>query len=242
MALDQSISLTFDNMNQDIIKSFFRLLDDYLIGDLNTMIYKVLDMPIGGLSYPSVHTILCGMELLGIVLSKGKKDEHAFGYFWDNYFVKDNSQYNDKRLQKIFRYTIRNGTAHFFLVKFGIQLTKRNKGNLTKTQNDELNIDIKSFYLDFQKTYQRIKNESLNKKNKQLQNSFIEGYRILLNELQATKQDVNQYIQNIPEFPTLNVNLQSISSGASGVNYNQKTEIIARKTTTSGTKLQEFIK
>ena len=61
-------------------KSFFELVDKYLIPDLETLVLEIESKESGGVGYPSIHTILVGMELLGGIIS-GKKDKEAFHYF-----------------------------------------------------------------------------------------------------------------------------------------------------------------
>ena len=172
------------------------------MGDLNTMVYEVSARPAGGLGYPGIHTILVGMELLGKLFSGGQEDEHAFNYFWDNYFAQDNPQYNNQRLKKILRNSIRNGTAHIFLVKFGIQISKNNNGNLTRTQTGDLNIDLITFFEDFKKTFTGIREQILNTKDEVLLARFKKGYELLINELKASKIDIDEYVKNLPEYPS----------------------------------------
>jgi hypothetical protein len=189
-------------MSKDTIQQFFDLLDDYLIGDLEVMVNEVPARPSGGLGYPSIQIILSGMELLGRVLSGGKEDVEAFNHFWDYFFIKDNPCYNNSRLKKIFRNSIRNGTAHYFLAKFGIQLSKGDDCNLTRTSNGELNIDIVTFYKDFLKSYSRIKAELMaSSESGDLVNNFEVGYMNLVKDLRAAKMDIDSYIKDLPVFP-----------------------------------------
>ena len=188
-------------MNRDVIKQFFELLDSYLLGDLETMVIEIGPRKSGGLGYPSMQTILSGMELLGRVLSGGKEDRQAFNFFWDNYFVKENQQYKNDRLKKIFRHSVRDGTAHYFLAKYGIRLTKDNKGNLTKTDEKELSIDIVTFYTDFKKTYFNVKTELLEGENEELLEQFMKGYKSLIKDLRAAKKDIDEYIKTISVYP-----------------------------------------
>lgn len=189
-------------MNKSTLEQLFNLLNSYLIGDLTTMVYEVSARPAGGLGYPGIHTILVGMELLGKLFSGGQEDEHAFNYFWDNYFVHDNPQYNNQRLKKILRNSIRNGTAHIFLVKFGIQISKNNNGNLTRTQVGDLNIDLITFFEDFKKTFTRIREQILNTNDNVLLARFEKGYGLLINELKASKIDTDEYVKNLREYPS----------------------------------------
>ena len=141
------------------------------------------------------------MELLGKLFSGGQQDEHAFNYFWDNYSIHDNPQYNNPRLKKILRNSIRNGTAHIFLVKFGIQISKDNNGNLTRTLNGDLNIDLITFFEDFKKTFTRIREQILNTNDDVLLIRFKKGYELLIDELKASKIDIDEYVKNLRDYP-----------------------------------------
>jgi hypothetical protein len=189
-------------MLKDTIQQFFNLLDKYLIGDLKVMVHEIPARPSGGLGYPSIQTILSGMELLGRILSEDKANAVAFYYFWDNFFVKDNPKYGGQRLKKIFRNSIRNGIAHYFLAKSGIQLSKVDTGNLTKTPNGDLNIDIITFYNDFLKTYSRVKTELMaSSEGEALVRSFETGYVKLVNDLKVAKVDIDEYTRNLSVYP-----------------------------------------
>jgi len=182
------------------IEQFFRVLDGYLMGDLKNMI-EIPAAATGGLGYPIVHTILSGMELLGLILSEGKKDEKAFNEFWDKFFIIDNPNYVDSknRLRKIFRCSIRHGTAHYFLVKFGITITKEKKNHLQRMDSKTLNIDLIDFFEDFKKTYSRIKETLISGKDSALINKFNKGYNKLLRDLQGPRTEIELYIkENFP--------------------------------------------
>ena len=149
----------------------------------------------GGLGYPLAQTILSGMELLGIILSGGEKDDKAFHTFWEE-FIKDNPSYNKTNLEKIFRVSIRHGTAHYFLTKFGIQISKNGENDLTKTRDGNLNIDVKVLNNYFQKTYQRIKNKINNETDGNLLKNYNKGYEKLLDDLKGVRHLIDNF--NLP--------------------------------------------
>lgn len=183
------------------VKSFFALLDRYLIEDLEVMVCKVPAGKTGGLGYPAMQAILSGMELLGMVLSGGKWSTNAFNYFWEEHFAKDNPQYDQPGLCEIFRDSIRNGIAHLFLMKFGIRLSKAGKANLTRKEGD-LNIDVICFYSDFRKTYIKVKHNLLNAgMNSELLDSFSKGYTKLVEQLAASRCKVDRFMKAIPNIP-----------------------------------------
>ncbi len=181
-------------MDKERIKKFFNLLDCYLIGDLDTMVFEIPPRPSGGLCYPAMQTILSGMELLGILLSGGMKESAAYNYFWDNFFTQDNRRYAATIYKLIFRQSVRNGIAHYFLTKSGIRISKVGKYNLTKTENNELIIDVVTFYRDFKKTYLRIKNDLLNgTAKKEIYDKFEVGYSVLIRDLKCYSTAIDEY-------------------------------------------------
>ena len=193
-------------MCQQEASLFFGLLDKYLITDLEVMVREIPPRDAGGLGYPIMHSILAGMELLGFVLSgdkynqNKKKDEKRFFYFWVEFFEKFNPKY--KGLKKVFRYCVRNGTAHLFVAKFGISLSKENKDHLKITKDNNLNmlnIDVVSFFEDFAETYSKVKEELLQKRNPDLINNFKKGYNNLIKDLQVSRKTIDNYIRNLPK-------------------------------------------
>jgi hypothetical protein len=144
--------------------------------------------------------MLSGMELFGSLLSGGYKNERAFNYFWDNYWTKVNPLYNSEVLKDIFRNSIRGGTAHYFLVKFGIQISKENKNNLTKTKEDNLNIDLVVMYEDFRRVFFFIKGELLKDIDSEMTKKFLKGYDELVKEMKYSKIAVEKYISNIADY------------------------------------------
>lgn len=203
-------------MSDPTVKQFFDLLDRYLMGDLETMVCEIRARTYGGLGYPAMQTMLSAMELLGLVISGGKRDQHAFYYFWDNYLAVGNPGYNaDPRLKKIFRNAIRNGIAHHFLAKFGIQLSKEDTGHLTRTETGELNIDVSTFCKDFKKVYSTVKNQlQAAQPNSNAIRGFKRGHRCLLRDMKAARTDIAQYVEDLPATPKeLPVNTDSPVAG-----------------------------
>lgn len=223
-------------MTINIVESFFNLLDKYLITDLDTMIIEIPARESGGVGYPAIHSIVSGMELLGFVLSEGLRDEKAFNYFWDNYFIIDNPNYEDLKLKKIFRQNIRNGTAHYFLLKSGIQLSKSNVANLHITENGLLNIDLKVLYFDFKKSYDAIKNKLLSGEDENLIKSFTRGYGELIKDLTESKQNLTGYIQNKPDIDLTDTKMELAAVSATFLNpknFNKKLKIYQSNASTT---------
>ncbi len=207
-------------MKEDL-KKIFESLDRYLIGDLNTMIIEIKGRNFGGLGYPAIQTIAGGMELLGKMLSGGHKSKGAFEYFWEEYFAVVNPSYKDKHLMKIFRDAVRDGTAHYFLVKFGIQVSKEGRNNLTKTKENNLNIDLIVLFEDFHKTYNKIKQVLLESDEKsEILKKFYDGYKSLLSDLNDSKVFIREFIKNMPNYKDTTTEVSmGISKSGSSISY-----------------------
>src|SRR5579871_6257431 len=106
----------------------------------------------GGALYPMLQTILGGMELVGMLLS-GKASSSAQKAFLKE-FLKDHPHY--AKIGDLFS-LIRNGTAHIYLVRGEIGVTKGGINNLTRTPDGKVNIDVRQLLADFRLTYDRIK-------------------------------------------------------------------------------------
>lgn len=115
-------------------KTLFDLLDRYLIGDLETMVNEVGQKNCGGLGYPVVHSVVSGIELMGLLIS-GKTKEEGFNFFWEHYFKQEKPFYEGANTM-IYR-TVRHGTAHIFLVKAGISVTKSGTDHFKLYENEE---------------------------------------------------------------------------------------------------------
>jgi len=176
-------------------KHLFDLLDRYLIADLEMMVNGIPAKPSGGLGYPAIQTIISGMELLGMLMS-GKKNDEAFRFFWDNYLKKSYPEYNNDHLRKIFRNCIRNGTAHYFLVKPKILITKKGKNHL-KISNNSLIIDLKILYKHFKNIYKQLKDKITNAKDPKMLNNLSQSFKCLKNNWEVETSEVDVYIQSI---------------------------------------------
>jgi hypothetical protein len=140
------------------LAELFALLDKYLVSDLETLINEIPARPQGGVGYPALHTMLSSMELLGLILS-GQTDDGAFTAYWDH-LCKRFPQYKDGRLVDIFREVMRNGTAHLFLVKAGVSVSKDGSYHLAPRRvqgHIYLNVDLKTLHTHFLETYHDIK-------------------------------------------------------------------------------------
>jgi len=150
------------NINNEItVKSLFDKLDTYLIRDIETML-DAKHKDSSGIGYPCLITILSGMELLGILIS-GDED-HAFKYFWER-LEEENDIYKSSKLRHIFRQTIRNGIAHYYIAKTGIYVHNDNPENhLNKVTIQGINgiyVSCSALYNDFKVVYEKVKADLL---------------------------------------------------------------------------------
>ena len=194
---------------------FFDLVDNYLIKDLNTMIIEIKPRESGGgVGYPAIHSVVSGMELMGLILS-GKQDDAAFNVFWNDYLEKEFPEYKKTGLKDIFRKVIRHGTAHYFLVKAGISISKNNMNHLQNIDGF-LNIDLKVLFSHFLKCYQLIKEDILNKKTKL--DNFDKGFNELSKQMVFAQSTVRNFLgdNSSSESGFSDHSIKTVSGGASG--------------------------
>lgn len=188
---------------------FFDLLDQYLIEDLKTMIGEV-QRDVGGLGYPAIQTTISGMELLGLLMSGGAEKDGGFNYFWSRYLVKSFPRYSG--LNEIFYKVIRHGTAHIFLVKSGVSISKSGTNHLSSYEKQDrpfLNVDLKCLFSDFLSCYEEIKKDLLIVQDENCLNQFWKGFEKLFDQMQRAQQIVDQYLKNrttSPQFPNFQPN------------------------------------
>jgi hypothetical protein len=172
------------------VKYLFKKLDSYLLGDIEAMLEGRPDNS-GGIGYPCLVTILTGMELLGILIS-GEKKKKAFNAFWE-VLGQRNSQYKSVELRDLFRSTIRNGVAHYYLPKYGIYVHYK-KPEIHLQQGvfhgqKGIGISCSALYSDFLEVYKDIKRELLNKPDSSylgvLENDMDKGYMLVEKYLES---------------------------------------------------------
>jgi len=176
-------------------RELFKLLDVYLIKDLETMIEEIPPRKEGGgLGYPAIHSLIAGMELLGLCTSGGKKEKKAFIYFWLNYLRKNFPEYDS--LEDIFYTGIRHGTAHLFLVRSGISISKSNSYHLEFSENEghaEIRIDLVRLFRHFLVCYEIIKKELLITQDEETLKKFWKGFEELFGQMERTKKLVEKF-------------------------------------------------
>ena len=193
-----AVPVSGQNLDQyNAASQIFDLLDRYLIADLETMA-RAENKSSGGLGYTMVHVLLSGMGLLGLLLSGGtEENSETFYFFWDNYLARKFPKYGDDDLKKIFRETIRNGTAHMFLVKSGVSVTKERVKHLEEHEGN-LNVDVLNLFDDFRVVYEEIKKRTLGDLDPELLNRFdYSGTYRLREQMERSKMDVDAYLAKI---------------------------------------------
>ncbi len=197
------------------LRNLFDLLDNYLVKDLETLVKIAQQGEDGGVSYPALQTIMSGMELLGLILS-GETNEPAFSYYWEESLCKQFSEYSG--FDDIFRRVIRDGTAHFYLVKAGITVSTDGNDHL-KYRNykgsDCINIDLQVLYNHFIYTYNKIKSDLLSVSVTNAE--IIKGCEKLQRQMIGSSSKVNNLIisKNL-KGPIGVVQATSIDKGYSG--------------------------
>ena len=182
-------------MNENIKLVKEHLFEGYFLEDLNSVVNKLDRSKIGSnghCGYVAIQIIMAGMECLGFISSGGKKDEKAFSYYYDNYFSKTDERYNNTDLKKIFRDTLRNGTAHYFFTKAGITVTLDENqiphlGLLPTGQNISMNIAVSKLSSDFLKSYDLFKENWLD---------FELGCKAIMVDINYGQNNVDKYIKN----------------------------------------------
>jgi hypothetical protein len=167
-----------------------RLLDEYLIADLETM--ASIRRHRGGLGYPMLQAMLGGMELLGMLIS-GAREGGAFDRFWKE-LNQDHPSRSYKSARKVFR-KVRNSTSHLFLVHTGVQLTKNGVGHMTRTEDGLINVDLLVLLDDFRHTYERLIEEVEDGSRHAV------GYSQVEQELTRWRNDIEELAESLPEYP-----------------------------------------
>ena len=164
------------------------LLDDYLMGDLRTML-DVKEPT--GLGYPMLQTILAGMELVGGLLS-GKKMGAARDAFLRE-LERDNPRYNEA-VRNAFG-VMRNTTAHTFLVHTDVWVRKDGRCHLTKHGDHGLTVDLKTLLDDFEGTYRRLMDEMADGTRS------AQGLRTLDRSLRYGRSRIKSLVRTLGECP-----------------------------------------
>jgi hypothetical protein len=144
---------------KDFLEKF---IDGYLFSDLfNLDKIKLRNgKKYGACGYPMLTTMLTGMELLGILLSKNIYNyEHGKGYFttyWNAFLGNINPNYSQRSLANTVYQLARHGLVHTFITKTGIIVSKMKSTDHLEydTSKSKLIIDVSILLKDFYNSYQ----------------------------------------------------------------------------------------
>ncbi len=175
------------------------LFEGYFIEDLNSVVNKLDRTKIGKdghCGYVAVQIILAGMECLGFIGSGGKRNEVAFNFYYDNYFSKINPKYENETLRKLFRNSLRNGTAHYFFTKAGITITldEMRLGHLAIGKDGTsfiINVAVSKLYDDFMKSYELFKPDW---------HKFEKGCRAISIDISNGQFYSNEYVKSLSNY------------------------------------------
>lgn len=212
----------------DNAKSFFELVDRYLIADLNKLVLEIESKESGGLGYPCIHTILVGMELLGMIMS-GKTEAPAFYYFWDNYLQIKYPEYKNPALREIFRKVVRNGTAHIYFVKAGISINRTGPHlKVIEYRGDKLlHLNLKDLYSHFRDCYDEIKNKVLGE-DKAYVNAFRTGYVTFSKQMEDASRIVSDFISNKKKEININTGVEQVQVRVEGIRDTSTSAVVTR--------------
>lgn len=99
-----------------VAELFARVIDGYVIHDLETLLATPADVSVGAVGYPIVMAVLAACDLLGQLDGASNGDEVA--YYFRTYLAQINSLYG--AIDKIAQDVLRNGLAHHYLTKIGV--------------------------------------------------------------------------------------------------------------------------
>lgn len=155
---------------EDVRQFLKRVIDGYLLADLDNMA-GIRVQGDGNCGYPMVMSVLAGMELLGALTfphpfdpdkarAEGKDvgKEH-FGWYWKHFLAQTpgtTSGYSTRGdMSGLIRTLIRNGLAHVFLAKPGIEVRKAEPAlHMTSQAPGTLFVDCTQFATDFRRSYE----------------------------------------------------------------------------------------
>ncbi|TAK33904.1 MAG: hypothetical protein EPO21_11290 [Chloroflexota bacterium] len=210
------------------IKQFLeRFVEGYLFADLDNMAKIKVDGD-GNCGYPMVMTVLAGIELLGTLtypyplgleqpssVEAGMDEEASsfgntqFSWYWKHFLTRtDPHCYKVKGdISSAIRSLLRNGLAHTFLAKPGIEVRKFQPASHMKSGASRLIIDATKFAEDFKQSYWKSIRPIVSGKQ-----AIINGHTISfqsmqerLNELAAayTKEAETSFEELMGKIPTV---------------------------------------
>lgn len=202
-------------------------IEKYLISDIETMV-GMPDRSSGGIGFACFLTILIGMETMGCLLS-GETSFPAFKEFWPYVSKAGGIKYKDKSLRGLLYQNGRNGIAHNYTVKRGLQVMLNTGRHLSFSDDGSvLHINCKELFKVFSEAYSDAKKalkdlsdeDQQNKASKFLKNN--KGNSNYFNNYQGYLKRTNLY-NNTDVSKTLFGNNYPVPSGGTYDSYKQVT-------------------
>jgi hypothetical protein len=128
-----------------------RVIEEYLLGDLQSMATEIKPKEVGAVGYPMVMNVLSGSELLGGLTSDVKQAKRIETY-WAGYMSKIDVRYGD--LGEIASELARNGIAHSYLTHLGVMVARGDSPRHLTLWNGEVIFDCLELYADFRQSYE----------------------------------------------------------------------------------------
>jgi hypothetical protein len=139
-------------------------LEQFIEGDLLEDLHSMAPVRLaegkryGAVGYPMVMTVLSGIEVLGVLISRSRYNANngaaRFGEFWKQYMYCDRPAF--QRLDSLMYDFIRHGLAHAFMTKPMVRVTKhRDSAHLCRTCDHVLCVDALTLADDFEIAYQQ---------------------------------------------------------------------------------------
>jgi hypothetical protein len=186
------------------IDGVVRLLDRWLLNDLNRLEAVGHSPEPGRCTIPMAQTIMAGMELVGM-LASGEEDEKAFRFFWDEYLSVLFPEYKNEKLCRIFRELLRNGMAHVYFMKPGVGLSfdpgEKHLDIVNRGKNKGITIHLPTLHSHFLACFNCFKNDwDRFKSNKTLQRklNFKKGWGVFVAENQKHwKNKISAYAKSV---------------------------------------------
>lgn len=128
-------------------------IEGYLLGDLESMGTEIQPKEIGACGYPMMMAVLAGSELLAALTSDAAETNRIETY-WTTFMAKVDPRYG--YLGRIAKELARNGIAHSYLTRLGVQVVRGNPTrHLTRSTSGELIFDCIELTDHFRESYEQ---------------------------------------------------------------------------------------
>ena len=133
-----------------VAKMLTRVIEGYLLGDLESMATEIQPKEMGAVGYPMVMSVLSGSELLGAMTSDASQT-NRIQIYWRTYMAKVDPRYRD--LGEIASELARNGIAHSYLSHLGVLVVRGQPARHLSLYRGEVIFDCLELYAHFRESY-----------------------------------------------------------------------------------------